>query len=395
MIAVGLSIGLLERPGCALAQAGYYVTPAFSLSESYDDNVFLTSSNRQDDFISRFTPALKAGYRSAPFTLLGGYSFRSAVYAEHPLLNTAVESQLGSLELAYRPTEILTLGLDGAYSRTSIPSELNQPSPALPFIPVQATTGILTARVTTDFYSLTPSIAYSFDVLTRGKAIFSYVVFEGGGISTTTQNVTLQLDRDLTPRDTALLKTYYRHFETTTSGSLASSLPSTSSDSYAGTAGWRHRFTAQLDASVEAGPRVTEGTGSPSRVDAEAVATVSWHFELGTGSVGYTRTELTAAGVGGALRSDSVFASVTVDPSRFLHLSVTPRWVQNTQEGTAASTTPTTTIYAVDASATYQLTRWLSARLAYFYASEQAGRLDIPHSLVTIGLDFGYPERVY
>src|SRR5438552_17660284 len=103
MIAVGLSIGLLERPGCALAQAGYYVTPAFSLSESYDDNVFLTRSNRQDDFVSPFPPALKAGYRSAPFTLFDGYSFRRAVYAEHPLLSTAVERRLGRLELAYRP----------------------------------------------------------------------------------------------------------------------------------------------------------------------------------------------------------------------------------------------------------------------------------------------------
>src|SRR5207302_6646097 len=318
MIAVGLPIGLLAHPGRALAQAGYYVTPSFSVTETYDDNVFFSSSKQKDDFISRFVPGLKAGYQSEPFTLLGNYSFRSAKYAENPSLDTPLESQLGSLQLAYRPTEILTLGLDGAYSRTSIPSELNQPSPALPFIPVQATTGILTARVTTDFYSLTPSIAYSFDVLTRGKAIFSYVVFEGGGISTTTQNVTLQLDRDLTPRDTALLKTYYRHFEPTTSGSLASSPPSTSSDSYAGTAGWRHRFTAQLDASVEAGPRVTEGTGSPSRVDAESVATGSWHFELGTASLGYTRTELTADGVGGALRSDSDCGSGTVQPSRFL-----------------------------------------------------------------------------
>src|SRR5436853_1977819 len=147
-------------------------------------------------------PGLKAGYQSEPFTLLRNYSFRSAKYAENPSLDTPLESQLGSLQLAYRPTEVLTLSFDGAYSRTSIPSELNQPNPALPFIPVQATTGIVTARVNSTFYSFVPSIGYSFDALTRGKGTYNYGVFQGGGLSTTTQDATLELDRDLTPKDT-------------------------------------------------------------------------------------------------------------------------------------------------------------------------------------------------
>ena len=399
VIAVGLSIGPFEHPGSALAQAGYYVTPSLTVSETYDDNLFLTSSNRQNDYISRFLPGLKAGYQSEPLTLLGSYSFRSAIYEKHPLLDSPLESQLGSLTLTHRPTEVLTLGFDGAYSRTSIPSELNQPNPALPFIPVQATAGLLTTRLTSTFYSLTPSIGYSFDALTRGKAAYGYAVVESGSLSTTTQNVTLQLDREITPRDTGLVKTYYRHFETTASGPLVSSGASTSSDSYAVTAGWTRRFTPQWDASVEGGPRVTERPGTTQTVDAEASATLNWRFELGTASLGYAHTELTAAGVGGALSSDSVFASLVVDPTRFLRVSLAPRWVQVTSEGGAATTTGsitgTTTVYIVDASATYQLTRWLSARLNYEYASQQSGGLNTTHNLVTIGLDIVYPQRVY
>ncbi|TMK46095.1 MAG: hypothetical protein E6G66_12190 [Actinobacteria bacterium] len=395
MIVAGCAIGLLEQPNSALAQAGYYVTPSLSISEAYDDNVFFTSSNRQDDFISRFMPGLKAGYQSEPFTLTGNYSFRSAIYAEHPLLDSPLESQSGSLGLVYRPTEVLTLGFDGAYSRTSIPSELNQPNAAFPFIPVQATTGILTTRVNSTFYSFMPSIGYSFDALTRGKGTYSYGVFEGGGLTTTTQDVTLGLDHDVTPRDTGTLKSYYRHFGTTASGPFASSAPASSLDSYAVTAGWKHRFTERWDASVEAGPRLTEGAGASGTVDVETNATITWHFATGTATLGYARTQLSAAGVGGALSSDSVFATLLVEPIRSLRLSLSPRWVQNTTEGGGASTTGTFTIYTVDATATYQLTRWLSARLNYFYASEQIGKLNIPHNLVTIGLDFVYPERVY
>ena len=95
------------------------------------------------------------------------------------------------------------------------------------------------------------------------------------------------------------------------------------------------------------------------------------------------------------MSSDSVFASVTIDPIRFLRVSLAPRWVQVTPEGGSATTTGTTTLYLVDATATYQLTRWLSARLNYEYASQQSGGLNTPHNLVTIGLDFVYPQRIY
>jgi len=405
-IVSGVVIGPLQYPGSAWAQivepprmgpraAGFYVTPSFSVSETYDDNIFFSSSQQQDDFISRFTPGVKAGYQSEPFTLLGSYSFRSAIYADHPSLDAALESQLGSLELRYRPTEVLTLGFDGAYSRTEIASELNQPNPALPFIPVQATAGVQVTRVRTTFYSLMPSIAYRFNPLTRGSASYDYVVFEGGGISTTAQDVVLGLDRDITPRDTALLKSYYRHFETETSGSSASSTLSSSQESYAVTLGWKHRFTERWDVTAQAGPRISEGTGiAGETVGVEANAAVNWRFQRGTATLGYSRTELTAAGVGGGLRSESIFASVAVELVRLLHLSLTPRWVQDTPEGGGAQTTGTITIYSVDATATYQLTRWLSARLSYQY-SDQVGRVDIPHNLVTIGLDFGYPTRVY
>jgi hypothetical protein len=412
-IVLGLAAGRFEGPGSAWAQmseipagasSGFYLVPSFSLTETYDDNIFISSVHKQSDFISRFVPGLRAGYQSEPFTLLGNYAFTSALYASHSSLDSPTESQVGGLTLKYRPTEVLSLNFDGAYAETSIPAQLNQPNLALlvpaatpsqpnPALPSnQAATSLLTTRERASYYSLVPSVGYRFDALDRGIVTYDYLVYQGGGILTTTHDGIVQFDREVTPQDTAILKGYIRHFETAPSAVISA----TSLDSYAATAGWKHRFTEQLDATVDAGPRFTVGTGiHGTLVDAEADATLNWRFQRGTASVGYARTELTAAGFGGTFRADSVFVALAVEPIRFLRLSVTPRWVQDTPEGAGTGVAGTLTTYSVDAGATYQLTRWLNARLNYSYYIEQVGRVDISRNLVTIGLDLAYPWRVY
>src|SRR5436309_3915245 len=79
-------------PACAqanvpLSTAGLYLIPSFRLSESFDDNIFCSSVNRQSDFISRFSPGLQGVYNSDPFTLLLLRGFQADFFAKHPELN--------------------------------------------------------------------------------------------------------------------------------------------------------------------------------------------------------------------------------------------------------------------------------------------------------------------
>jgi hypothetical protein len=412
-IVLGLVAGRFEPPGSAWAQMsaipfgaapGFYVVPSFSLTETYDDNIFISSVHKQSDFITRFVPGLRAGYQSEPFTLLGNYAFTSALYASHSSLDSPTETQVGGLTLKYRPTEVLSLNFDGAYAVTSIPAQLNQPNLAL-LVPAatpsqpnlalpsnQTATSLLTTRETATYYSLVPQVGYRFDALDRGVVTYDYLVYQTRGVLTTTHDGILQFDREVTPQDTAIFKASYRHFDTAESPVISAS----SLDSYVGTVGWKHRFTEQLDATLDAGPRFTTGTGiSGTLVDAEADATINWRFQLGTASVGYARTEMTAAGFGGTFRSDSVFVALALEPIRFLRVFVTPRWVQDTPEGAGTGVSGTLTIYSIDAGATYQLNRWLTARVNYSYYIEQVGGVDIARNIATIGLDVAYPWRAY
>src|SRR4029450_3134853 len=60
-------IAIFPPPGRATAipgivSPGYYLVPSFRLTEEFDSNIFATSSDREWDFISRFSPGLTARY---------------------------------------------------------------------------------------------------------------------------------------------------------------------------------------------------------------------------------------------------------------------------------------------------------------------------------------------
>src|SRR5262245_8552470 len=98
-----------------IVSPGYYLVPSFRLTEEFDSNIFATSSDRQWDFISRFSPGLTAGYRSDPFTLMLNGGFDAAVYARHPDLNDATQGWHLGLDSIYRPFRPLAFGLTASY----------------------------------------------------------------------------------------------------------------------------------------------------------------------------------------------------------------------------------------------------------------------------------------
>ena len=91
----------------------------------YDDNLFFTSSSREEDLISRFSPDIQFGYQSVPFTFSGRYTFDAEVYAYHPELTTAQALQRASIEARYLPAPPLTLALTAAYLESQTPEEIN------------------------------------------------------------------------------------------------------------------------------------------------------------------------------------------------------------------------------------------------------------------------------
>src|SRR2546422_2130020 len=219
---------------------GFYVTPSLSVGELYDDNLFFSPTDRKQDFFTRVSPGLQAGYQSTPLTLLGGYTFDSEFYSKHQELNTVQMRQQSLIELKTMPTRPLTLSARGTYAKTRAPWELN------------TSTGTAIRRVIAERLAFNPSAAYQFDPLTRATGDYTFSDDSiKGGIRIDSHILRLDLDRQLMPSDSVGPGYIGRRFEF---GGFSTTT------SHAFTLGGRHRFTPVTTLTVRAGPRVTGGS---------------------------------------------------------------------------------------------------------------------------------------
>jgi predicted porin len=367
------SLGIGVAPRRAAAQAGFYVTPSFSVAEIYDDNIFATHSGRESDFITRFTPGLRAGYESAPLTLLGHYAFDAELFAEHSELNSGLAGQDAGVDFKYLPDPTLTLSVIGRFLESHTPGVLS------------ATTGITNGRVKGRRYSVEPSVAYRFDPVTTATVDYSFAREEASGIRTDIHTVGTNLERRLGAQDAVSVGYAFRDFVFPEEDDVTA---------HVALLGWTHDLSPQTKFTLKAGPRFSEGS-----VDPEALASITHRLEHGEVSLGYTRTQTTVVGRGGVGETDAVIALLSYDFLPTLRLRGGPSFYRTTFADSDAK------VYRIDVEVIYQLTRWLALELSYAYSLQQgvlgvgpgtAGSADdeISRNVVMLRLTASYPYRV-
>jgi hypothetical protein len=421
-VATVLAVLVGLAPTAAWAQAGWYLIPSFSLTESFDDNIFSTSSGREWDFISRFSPGLQAGYRSEPFTLFVSGGFDAEVFARNPVEDDATSGKHGGLSLRYLPVRPLTLGLDVGYTETrslttllpalvapvTVPTTTTTTSTATPAgtppptttptSPTQppATTGPTPApspaapvlvnalefgRSRATVLTVSPSAAYQFTPLTAGTFgyTYSHATLEGGAPDTA-HSVSLGLSHQFTPLDTGRLGYRLDVFE-------SPGTPTTTT--HAPTVGWTRQLTPTLTFSFDGGPRFSSEGG----VRPEISASLAYLFKVaeipGQASLAYAHSEGFVIGSAGPVKTETVSGALSFEPLRSLNVSVGPSITKY-----SGSTTPDTTVYAVFAGASYQILKWLAARASYSYSFQDQSGVHIPHNVFSVGLDASYPYRI-
>ncbi|KAF0221854.1 MAG: hypothetical protein FD174_185 [Geobacteraceae bacterium] len=70
-----------------VARAEISLTPSISVREEYNDNIFLTPSNEQEDFITNITPSVNLSYKTDLISLFLDYGFTYRYYANNTNLN--------------------------------------------------------------------------------------------------------------------------------------------------------------------------------------------------------------------------------------------------------------------------------------------------------------------
>ena len=358
------------------AAEGFYITPSLSIGEIYDDNLFFSSTQRTQDFFTRVSPVLQAGYQSTPLTLLGGYTFDSEFYSKHSELTTAQVRQRGVIELKAMPDQVLTLSVSGAYYQTRTPQELN------------LTTGLATSRVLAERYTGSPAFTYRFDPLTTSKGDYTYAKdLVAGGITIDSHIVNLVLDHRITPRDTMGPMYTGRQFR-------FAGFPTITSHAF--TLGWSHEFTPLTTFTLRGGPRLTEG-----KVDRlpEAFASISHKLKSGALSLSYGSTSTTTIGQATAVRTQSITGTATTELLPKLELSAGPAvyWI--------SSDAFKATAYWTLLQASYQLTKTLALQASYQYSFQRGSfnpqtgptgptNVEILHNIFLIRLTVTSPVRM-
>jgi hypothetical protein len=373
--------GLL-LPATARGQAGYYFRPAASAAEYYDDNVFRTVSDRQDDVVSRFGAGAEAGYQSEPFTLLGHYRFESEIYAKHPQLTNAFALHDGGAQVTYLPTHLWILNFTGGWVETQLPEWINVPS------------GILGFRSRARNYSLSPSITHLWDPATTVTAIYTFnSTRQVGAITLDSQTARLIVDRRLSERDTLHLGYTFVEFHSSGRTKTGSSR-NRSEMNHIPTVGWSRQLSPLTSFTLDIGPRFA----ARDRVTPEVLASVIRNLQNGVLAFTYTRTQYTVAGVGSPVTTDSVILLWERQLANRLLASVKPQFYHNAESQSDEK------VYALDLAVFYQINQWLGFRGSYQFTFEK-GRLiragpaategDLYRDLVLFELVAAYPMRVY
>ena len=398
---------LAAQPAQALGvSAGWYLIPTFRLTESYDDNIFGTSTNRTSDFITRFTPGLQTGYRSEPLTVLLSGNFESDVFAKNPDLNDAVSAWHVGMSSQYLPIRPLRLNFGVDYTETESLPTLTQNLASLNLAnPLNPANTVQTGRQKTTLLSVTPNATYQFTPLTSGTAAFSYTdsTFQQGATNTVYTGQ-LAVSHQFTQRDTGTLTYIVSSFQSNgQSFQTGGTTGPTSELSNTVTIGWAHQFSPRTTISLAGGPRFSEGSVSPA-VNALATHQFRLFDWPANASLGYTYSQGFIIGEPGSVNTQSVTGSVGVQPLRALQVGLGTGWSKftGTNTNTTSSAVQDTTTYSISLTASYQILRWLSALASYSFSyQEQNGNSsststtgNIPHNVVTFGIEVAYPVRV-
>ena len=325
------------------------VTPSIIVDEAYTDNVFLDNDFKRSDFITSFTPGLLLGFRTPDFGLGLGYVFTSEIYVNETQLNDAMARWGASLTTYYNLTPQLKLDFEGAYFEDNNTT-------------ASGIAGVSTGRTRSRGATASPAVTWQFDPVTtlQIRALWYMQSFDQVQFSNTpvdsynTYSVTPTLSRKITPTLTGTFQYQYLFSDVDNGQNVAYHLL---------LPGVIYQARPDLSLLLAAGPQIT--TEGQTGTTLAAQVGITKNFSWGAFGLTYSRREDPLGGLGGSAETNTVGLSATLTNLllRGLTLSVLPYYT-NSVGNEAFGTTNSITLQVL---ATYPVTRWMVAFLAYNY----------------------------
>jgi len=143
--------------------APWTFTPSLTISEEFNDNIFLDNRMKESDFITSFAPGLALTADTSRYHFLSAYSFRADIYAKNPSLNDALNRQSFVLDASYRFTPGLTVTFNETFF---LAHDTNLTSPE----------GVATGRTRSYTNVIEPGVRYQIDTRNTVRALANYTI---------------------------------------------------------------------------------------------------------------------------------------------------------------------------------------------------------------------------
>ncbi len=352
----------------ARAQGGFRFVPSLVVGQEYDDNLFATAANRQEDWITRIGPAVEIGDRSEAFTYLARYGFDAEMFRDHQGLNQTLARQDGRFDMLWVPSARVKVTGRAGYDQTHTPGELT------------VLTGLELGRQRAERFEAGGALAWKFGA--RSEATFGYDWNRdriAGGIRGDTQAPRFGLERKVSARSALTLEYTLRRFDFENAPGATA---------HVALVGWKTDLAKRSRLELAAGPRFE--SGQPT--DLEALATLRTEFKRGEFALAASQVGTRVIGLAGSATTQAASLLLGLSATRRLHFAVVPAWSRTKFEGSSA------TVQRLGVEGSYRFAQWLSLEASQEW-SLQKGTLggvaigDIPHNVFFVRLSTAAPQK--
>lgn len=351
------------------------LSPSLTLSEEYDDNVLLSPTDRQSDFVTSVSPALRLTIAEYPWSVTAAASLRAMYYAERPELNSSTDNRQGSLAIEFHPTPRFTASLTDTVVRSLDPGEVDPEA------------GVIIGRFPSTRNTVAPAVTYQIDPLTQLRLQYSFSTIRSDSPlarDSDTHEAGLSLQHQFTPRTSGTLRYTFSRIQAEDSPARDAHLPRV---------GVAHSLSPTTQISADAGPLLIERADGSTEITAGGSLQYAQQFARGSVSVAYERSARVAGVTGEAATSQSLTATVTFFATREASLRL-DSGVRTTESPDAGEDF---LIYTAGIGLDYRILRWLSVNGGYRYLrqDDRAGPLNLDRNVVFLGFTASTDVRLY
>jgi hypothetical protein len=366
-------LGLLATP---TQRSPVIIMPSISISEEYNDNIFLDNRVRQWDFITGFSPGLSLIVNQPWWELKAGYSFTAEIYAKESRFNDAVSRQGFIGAATFRPSPGLTLYLSDTFLNDRSTNVTAQVSTGRQ----ESWTNTFSSGLT---YQMTPRTSLSLGAAYTALRFLG----RGGGVDSDTYSFLSNIGYAFTQRLSGFIGYNFTYLDLEVGDNSQTHNP---------IVGLSYQLTRTLTVTLSGGPAITLIAGD-TFVTPAGTAAITQLFSWGSIGLQYTRGVTTAGGFGGSSDTQTVSGTVAVSTLlQGLFLNFSPAYSTSESVDDRDPNRVDVQVFTLTLAAYYQIARYASLFGGYTFLHQRTGgrstqQVDVDQNRVRFGVQFGYP----